>query len=82
METRTLLQYGSAMPMVGFGTYYLTSEQCESAVKIALDNAIYGDYKFLYISPERLASERFIEYLKSMKVNLVTVYQKQMHSLF
>ena len=38
METRTLLQHGSAMPMVGFGTYYLTSEQCESAVKIALDN--------------------------------------------
>lgn len=38
MDTRTLLQYGSPMPMVGFGTYYLTSEQCETAVKVALDN--------------------------------------------
>ena len=29
-------------------------------IVIALDNCIYGDYKFLYISPERLATELFI----------------------
>ena len=30
-------------------------------IDIALNNAIYGDYKFLYVSPERIGSERFQE---------------------
>ena len=42
-------------------------------IKLTLDNAVWGDYKFLYISPERLNSERFRERLAQMKVNLVTV---------
>lgn len=42
-------------------------------IKLALDNAVWGDYKFLYVSPERLNSERFIERLEKMTVNLVTV---------
>ena len=42
-------------------------------IDIALDNCIYGDYKFLYVSPERLASELFIERLKKMNVNLLAV---------
>ncbi|HAX97085.1 MAG TPA: RecQ family ATP-dependent DNA helicase, partial [Prolixibacteraceae bacterium] len=42
-------------------------------LKIALDNASWGDYKFLYVSPERLASERFIERLRNMNLNLITV---------
>ncbi len=40
---------------------------------IALDNCIYGDYKFLYLSPERLSSEIFLKRLESMKVNLIAV---------
>ena len=42
-------------------------------IKVTLDNAVWGEYKFLYISPERLSSERFKERLSQMKVNLVTV---------
>ena len=42
-------------------------------IDIALNNAIYGDYKFLYISPERIGSEKFREYLIKMKLNLITV---------
>lgn len=42
-------------------------------IKITLDNAVWGDYKFLYVSPERLGSERFNERLAQMDVNLVTV---------
>jgi ATP-dependent DNA helicase RecQ len=42
-------------------------------IDIALNNAIYGDYKFLYISPERIGSEKFREYLVKMKLNLITV---------
>jgi len=40
---------------------------------IALDNCIYGDYKFLYLSPERLATELFLKRLEGMKVNLIAV---------
>ncbi len=42
-------------------------------IKITLDNAVWGDYKFLYISPERLNSEHFNERLPQMEVNLITV---------
>jgi ATP-dependent DNA helicase RecQ len=42
-------------------------------IDIALNNAIYGDYKFLYISPERIGSEKFKEYLAKMKLNLITI---------
>jgi ATP-dependent DNA helicase RecQ len=42
-------------------------------IDIALDNCVYGDYKFLYISPERLGTEIFRERVKKMKVCLVAV---------
>ncbi len=42
-------------------------------IKITLDNAVWGKYKFLYISPERLNSDRFRERLEQMNVNLITV---------
>lgn len=42
-------------------------------IKVTLDNAVWGDYKFLYVSPERLNSEVFRERLGKMNVNLVTV---------
>lgn len=40
---------------------------------IALENCIYGNYKFLYISPERLTSELFIAKLKALKVSILVV---------
>ena len=38
-----------------------------------LDNCIYGQIKFLYVSPERLVSELFLERLKKMKINMIAV---------
>ena len=40
---------------------------------VALENCIFGDYKFLYISPERLDTEIFRSKLRSMKVSMITV---------
>ena len=40
---------------------------------VALENCIFGDYKFLYISPERLNTEIFRSKLRSMKVSMITV---------
>ncbi len=42
-------------------------------IDTALDNAIYGDYKFLYLSPERLRTEIFIVRLQKMKINFLVV---------
>ena len=40
---------------------------------ITLENCIFGNYKFLYISPERLDTEIFRIKLRSMKVSMITV---------
>lgn len=42
-------------------------------ILVALENCIFGDYKFLYISPERLNTEIFRTKLRSMKVSMITV---------
>jgi ATP-dependent DNA helicase RecQ len=42
-------------------------------ILIALDNCIYGNYKFLYVSPERLNTELFLSKLEYMNVCLIAV---------
>ncbi|MBN7817839.1 RecQ family ATP-dependent DNA helicase [Algoriphagus pacificus] len=42
-------------------------------IDTTLDNCIYGDFKFLYVSPERLKVDLFIERFKQMPVNLIAV---------
>jgi ATP-dependent DNA helicase RecQ len=44
-----------------------------SEIDHILDNAVYGNTKFLYVSPERLETELFTERLKKMKVALVAI---------
>ena len=39
----------------------------------ALENCIFGDYKFLYVSPERLSTELLKAKLKAMKISLIVV---------
>ena len=40
---------------------------------IALDNCVYGDVRFLYVAPERLASEAFRLRVVRMNVSLIAV---------
>ncbi len=42
-------------------------------IDIALDNCIYGDYKFLYISPERISTRLFQTRVSRFNINLVAV---------
>ena len=44
-----------------------------SKIDITLDNAIYGDFKFLYVSPERLHTPLFKERVKRMEINFLVV---------
>jgi len=42
-------------------------------IDIALDNARFGNTKFLYTSPERLKSDLFLERFKRMNIGLIVV---------
>ena len=42
-------------------------------VDTALNNALYGDYKFLYVSPERLGTPLFKGYVSEMNVSYIVV---------
>ena len=44
-----------------------------SDVITALENCIFGDYKFLYVSPERLSSEIFLKKIRRVNVSMITV---------
>ncbi len=57
----------------GIKALMVHSGMSPAEIKIILDNAVWGDYKFLYVSPERLDSENFTERLAKMQVNLVAV---------
>lgn len=57
----------------GIQAVAIFSGMTKREVDIALDNCIYGPVKFLYLSPERLASELVQERIRHMKVNLFAV---------
>ena len=44
-----------------------------SEINQIFDNAIFGDYKFLYVSPERLETEMFRQRLKQMHISMIVV---------
>ena len=45
----------------------------ERHIDMALDNCVYGDVKFLFISPERIASHLFAMRMRLMRVALIAV---------
>lgn len=51
----------------------ITSGLTFSEQDVALDNCIYDNYKFLYLSPERLENEMVKSRLEKMTINLVAV---------
>lgn len=57
----------------GIKAIALTSGIPFDEVNTLLDNCIYGNYSFLYISPERLQQELVQERIKQMNVNLIAV---------
>ena len=42
-------------------------------VETVLNNAAYGDFKFLYVSPERLGTRLFRNYVQEMNINYIVV---------
>ena len=42
-------------------------------VDLTLNNAAYGDFKFLYVSPERLGTELFRSYIDLLNISFIVV---------
>ena len=57
----------------GIKAMALTSGLNYDDIDRMLDNCIYGNYKFLYLSPERLQQDLVQERIKQMNVNLIAV---------
>lgn len=57
----------------GIKAAYINSNMEHEMVLSVLDSTIFGAYKFLYISPERLSSEIFLNKLRRMNVCFITV---------
>ena len=57
----------------GIKAMALTSGFSYDDIDRMLDNCIYGNYKFLYISPERLQQDLVQQRIKQMNVNLIAV---------
>ena len=62
-----------ALKIKGINAVAVYSGMHYEQIEIAINNCIFGDIKFLYLSPERLGTELFKINLKRMKVNLIAV---------
>ena len=62
-----------ALQNKGIKAIALTSGIKPTEIDTLLDNCIYGNYKFLYISPERLQQELVQDRIRQMNVNLIAV---------
>lgn len=57
----------------GISATAIFSSMHKREIEFQLNKCVFGDVKFLYVSPERLNTPIFIERFKSMKVNLIAV---------
>lgn len=63
----------NALQIKGIKAIALTSGVPNKDIDTLLDNCIYGNYKFLYLSPERLQQELVQDRIRQMNVNLIAV---------
>lgn len=57
----------------GIKALALTGGISQDDISIMLDNCRFGNYKFLYLSPERLQSEWILERIKALPLSLIAV---------
>lgn len=63
----------NALKRKGIPAVAINSSLSANEIDRALDNAVYGDTKFIYLSPERLKSDIVLVRLKKMKICLIAV---------
>ena len=63
----------AALRRKGIKAAYIDAALSHEAMLTVLDNAIFGAYKFLYVSPERLSDKLFLNKLSRMDICFLTV---------
>lgn len=62
-----------ALNEAGVNAAFINSSLSEKELKDTFKNAYKGHYKIIYVAPERLLSEGFISFVKSVEISMVTV---------
>lgn len=62
-----------ALNEVGIHAAYINSSLTETQISKALSHAANGNYKIIYVAPERLESYGFIQFASSAKISMITV---------
>lgn len=62
-----------ALNEAGVNAAFINSSLSEKELNDTFKNAYKGHYKIIYVAPERLMSEGFISFAKSVEISMVTV---------
>lgn len=62
-----------ALNQAGIHAAYINSSLSERQISMAFDNACRGQYKIIYIAPERLDTKRFFELIHAVDISMVAV---------
>ena len=57
----------------GIHAAFINSSLTETQISKALDLASRGIYKIIYVAPERLESDRFMQFARNSEISMVTV---------
>ena len=63
-----MLNQVESLKSIGVNAVAIHSGMRKREIDIVLDNAIYGNTKFLYVSPERIFTEIFLRRLEKFKI--------------
>ncbi len=62
-----------ALNQAGVHAAYINSSLSEAQITKALQNARQGQYKIVYVAPERLETERFLNFALNVQIAMVTI---------
>mgnify|MGYP001098057993 CR=1 FL=1 len=62
-----------ALNDAGIHAAYINSALTETQITKALYNAMCGRYKIVYVAPERLETDRFLEFVMNADISMITV---------
>ena len=62
-----------ALNQNGIRAAYLNSSLTEGQMRKALQNAVAGEYRLIYVAPERLETEDFLSFAMQAEIAMVTI---------
>lgn len=62
-----------ALVQLGIRGAYLNSSLSYKQIRLFFERALAGTYKIIYVSPERLETQEFLDFIDSVRISMVTV---------